>query len=125
MLRNATEPCDLPDDLMDPPDSRLLEAAQRSEQTNQITPILKEELRARILLQRLKRGEPAINADSDQPIKYEVCMRNRAGFKIGERAIPTGQDSPLERLYVCKKCNHGRDSPYRQRRICPHKFCEL
>ncbi|XP_041354668.1 proto-oncogene c-Fos-like [Gigantopelta aegis] len=72
VLENATKTSNLPVNPVHLPDARLMEAAQKSERTNQIMPILKEELRARIMLQRLKRGQPTIKTDADQPIQYEL-----------------------------------------------------
>ncbi|XP_055878925.1 uncharacterized protein LOC106061796 isoform X3 [Biomphalaria glabrata] len=54
------------------PDPRLQRAWQETERTNQVTPILKEELRFYILAKRLKKGEPEIDTTSDVPKNYEL-----------------------------------------------------
>ena len=55
------------------PDPRLQRACQEMERTKQITPVLKEELRLRILHKRMEKGEPEIETGAAaEPKKYEV-----------------------------------------------------
>ncbi|RUS73875.1 hypothetical protein EGW08_018361 [Elysia chlorotica] len=55
------------------PDPRLQRARLEMERTNQITPVLKEELRLRILHKRMEKGEPEIETGaSAEPKKYEL-----------------------------------------------------
>ncbi|GFR61751.1 hypothetical protein ElyMa_000111300 [Elysia marginata] len=55
------------------PDPRLQKARLEMERTNQITPVLKEELRLRILHKRMEKGEPEIETGAaSEPKKYEV-----------------------------------------------------
>ncbi|CAL1539707.1 unnamed protein product [Lymnaea stagnalis] len=59
------------------PDPRLERAWQETERTNQVTPILKEELRLRILTKRLKKGEPDIDTSSVEPKNYELTEEEK------------------------------------------------
>ncbi|KAK3776002.1 hypothetical protein RRG08_043687 [Elysia crispata] len=55
------------------PDPRLQRARLEMERTNQITPVLKEELRLRILHKRMEKGEPEIETGAAaEPKKYEL-----------------------------------------------------
>ncbi|BFZ12458.1 hypothetical protein BsWGS_15497 [Bradybaena similaris] len=60
------------------PDPRLERARQETERTNQITPLLKEELRWRILSKRLEKGEPEIEINPAEPKSYELTEEEKA-----------------------------------------------
>ncbi|CAG5114899.1 unnamed protein product [Candidula unifasciata] len=60
------------------PDPRLERARQETERTNQLTPLLKEELRLRILSKRLEKGEPDIEINSTEPRSYELTEEEQA-----------------------------------------------
>ncbi|GFO34856.1 proto-oncogene c-fos-like [Plakobranchus ocellatus] len=54
------------------PNPRLQRAYLETERTNKITPLLKEELRCRILNKRMEQGEPEIDTLTAEPHKYEL-----------------------------------------------------
>ena len=62
----------LPTNMFRTPDPRLQRACQEAERTNQLMPVLKEELRLRILTKRMEKGEPEIDTVPETPKTYEV-----------------------------------------------------
>ncbi len=57
----------LPDPGRANPDPRLQQAVQEAYRMHQVTPILKEELRAAIMLRRLSSGQGEIRSEDDSP----------------------------------------------------------